>query len=325
MKSKSNRRGTVISLVMLWLGLALGCRPGGPSTWQGYIEGEFVYLAASQSGVLMELTVERGANVTNGQRLFVLESDPEAAAVTEAQQRQEQARAQLADLRQGQRPTEIAALAAQVAQAEAALTFAEHDFLRQSQLRTNVGGTTEQEFDRARAVRAERHQRLVQLQAQMQTAQLGARAHQIAAAEAQVAAQAAALARARWLLAQKSQSAPQAGLIQDTLYRVGEWVPAGRPVVVLLPPGQVKLRCYVPETQLTRLRPGTELQVRCDGRGESFSARVTYLSARAEFTPPVVYTREQRSKFTYLVEAQFAPEVAAQLHPGQPVEIIPPP
>lgn len=323
MKSSPSRRHCSVLLLAIVLSCAPGCRPPAASTWPGYIEGEFVYVAAPQSGALTELAVARGMVVTNGQPLFALAPEPEAAAVREAEQRLEQARAQLADLRLGQRPTELAALTAQVAQAEAALSFAEHEFTRQTQLHTTVGGTTEQELDRARAGRDERQQHLLQLRAQLETAQLGARSNQISAAAAHVAAQAAAVTRAQWQCEQKRQAAPQAGLVHDTLYRVGEWVPAGRPVIVLLPPAHVKLRCFVPETELARVQPGVALQVRRDGQSQPVAARVSYVSARAEFTPPVVYTRDQRHKFTYLVEAQFAPEVAAQLHPGQPVEILP--
>ena len=134
-------------------------------------------------------------------------------------------------------------------------------------------------------------------------------------------AQEAALARAEWDLAQKNQSAPQAGQVFDTLYRPGEWVPAGRPVVVLLPPQNIKVRAFVPQARIGTIRLGDPVQVTVDGVEKPFRGRVSFISPRAEFTPPVIYSRENRAKLVFLVEAVFDPETAARLHPGQPVDI----
>jgi len=100
----------------------------------------------------------------------------------------------------------------------------------------------------------------------------------------------------------------------------GEWVPAGRPVVSILPPGNVKARFYVPETVLGSLQVGRKIEIRCDGCPAPLEAQISYLSSQAEYTPPVLYTREQRQKLLFLVEARIA-QGAAPLHPGQPVDV----
>ena len=103
-------------------------------------------------------------------------------------------------------------------------------------------------------------QRVAQLEAELATSRLGSRADQIAATEANVRALEAALVKAEWDLAQKRQLAPQAGLIFDTLYRAGEWVPAGRPVLALLPPPNIKVRAFVLRPELVRSIPAIAWQ-----------------------------------------------------------------
>ena len=138
------------------------------------------------------------------------------------------------------------AIEAQLRQAQAALALSQEEFSRQEKLFAS-GAITPQSLDRARAARDQDRQRVAQLEAELKTAQLGGRSDQIIAAEANVRALEAALAKAQWNLSQKRQAAPQAGLVFDTLYRPGEWVAAGRPVVVLLPPQNIKVRAFVPE------------------------------------------------------------------------------
>jgi HlyD family secretion protein len=175
--------------------------------------------------------------------------------------------------------------------------------------------------DRARSTRDQDRERVAQLEADLQTGRLGARTDQIAAAEANVRALEAALARAEWELAQKRQNAPQTGLVFDTLYRPGEWVAAGRPVVALLPSQNIKVRAFVPQTQLGAVKVGQRVRVFVDGVLGPFPGKVSYLSTRAEYTPPVIYSRESRARLVFMIEAVCDPQVAANLHPGQPVDV----
>ena len=89
----------------------------------------------------------------------------------------------------------------------------------------------------------------------------------------------------------------------------------------MLPSENIKLRTFVPQERLTALRIGSALQVMVDGTKGAFDAKVSFISPRAEYTPPVIYNRENRSKFVFLVEARFDRATAARLHPGQPVDV----
>lgn len=309
-------------LVLLALAVLLsGCKQnsGDPATVQGYVEGEFVYVAAPLSGKLDKLFARRGMLVKAGDPLFELESVPERSARDEVKQRLRQTQAQLADARKGKRPAELDAATAQLSQARAALAFSEQELVRNERLlQANV--VPRQEVERLRTRRDQDRQRVVQLEAELATARLGSRSDQVAAAQASADALSASVARSEWEVGQKRQAAPVAGLVFDVLFREGEWLAGGRPAVVLLPPGNITVRAFVPQQLLAGIRQGDPARITIDGRPPC-SGRVSFISPRAEFTPPVIYSRESRTKLVYLVELSVDPAVAAALHPGQPVDV----
>lgn len=287
--------------------------------YPGYVEGDYLRIASPLSGTLVRLFVERGSEVAKDAPLFSLEDEQERAARSEAEARVNQAQATLADLEKGRRPPEVAAVRAQIAQAQASLAQSAADLVRTRKLVADRFLPPQRE-DAAVAARDRDRARVAELDAQLRVANLPARADAIAAAKAEVKAARDALAQAQWRIDQKSQAAPAAGLVDDTLYRPGEWIAAGAPVVSLLPPGNVKVRFFVPETRLATIKAGDAVTVRCDGCARDIAARVRFISPQAEYTPPVIYSRESRAKLVYLVEAR--PDVPdPALHPGLPVEV----
>lgn len=296
------------------------CGPKGPAPYQGYVEGEFVRVAAPFAGTLVRLDAQRGQSVQPGAPLFALEAQNEEAARREAGERARRAQAQVEDLRAGKRPTEIAAVQAQLEQARAALVFSEKELARQQDL-VDKGFVSKQSVDQARSARDRDRDRVAELQANVTTTRLGARTGEIRMAEAEAAAAKEALAQADWRLRQKTVSAPVAGSVTDTLFVTGEWVPAGAPVVSLLPPANVKVRFFVGEQALGGLRLGQQVSIACDGCGERIAAAITFIAPQAEFTPPVIYSKESRGKLVFMLEARPAAGDATRLHPGQPVDV----
>lgn len=310
----------VVAIAFAGLLVWAGCNSRGPNRVQGYVEGEFVYVASPLPGQLEKLSVRRGMQVKAGDPLFALDSTPEKAGLEESERRLAQGRANLEDAKKGRRPTEIEAVEAQLLQARAAQVFSDKEYDRQQKL-VQSGARAMQDLDRARSLRDQDRERVAKLEADLETARLGARIDQITAAEANVKALEAALVKSTWDFSQKRQNAPQAGLVFDTLYREGEWIAAGRPVVVLLPPQNIKVRAFVPEQQIGKIQYGDKVQVTVDGVPEPFVGKVSFISPRAEYTPPVIYSRESREKLVFMVEAIFDPEIARNLHPGQPVDV----
>ena len=302
------------------LALAACEPPRDPNLLQGYVEGEYVYVSCPTAGFLEKLDVARGAQVKPGDPLFSVDPSVQAAARDEVAKRVVKAKSELEDTRKGKRPSEIGSLEAQLAQAKAALDLSTKERERQEAL-AKAKANSAQDLDRARATHDLDQSRVAQIEADLTTARLGNREDQIAAAEANVRAVDAALAKAEWDLAQTKQAARQNAVVFDVLYRPGEWVPAGTPIVALLPPGHVKVRAFVPQAEASTLKLGQAMSVTIDGLPAPLTGKLGFVSPRVEFTPPVIYGRESRGKLSIMIEVFFDPETASALHPGQPADV----
>ena len=318
--SRFFRAPAYLSALLCVAAALAGCSHHDDNTYQGYIEGEFVYLGSSQSGKLAQLPVARGQTVEAGAPVFALESVDEAAAVQQAQQQLAVARAQLADIQTGKRPPEVNVIKAQLAQALANARKAALQLTR-DEAQFRVGGIAKAQLDDSQANADATAARVRELAHQVDVARLPGRSQQISAQSAQIEAAQAAVAQARWKLDQTRVNAPAGGLVYDTLYRIGEWVQAGNPVVQLLPPQNVKVRFFVSETIVGALAPGRALAIHCDGCAADVPAKITYIANKAEYTPPVIYSNENRAKLVFMVEARPSAADAARLHPGQPVAV----
>jgi len=296
-----------------------GCSHEAPAGYQGWVEGEYVHVASPVGGRLERLFVARGQAVAARAPLFKLEADEEVAAQRHADEQLRAAEAQLADLRVGRRAPEVEVVRSQLVQAQAAEAQAVQQ-VRRDEAQLAAGGIARAQLDDSRANLAIKSARVRELAGQLQVSRLPARDEQIRAQDAQVAAARATASQSAWRLAQKQVAAAQPGLVVDTLFREGEWVPAGSPVVRMLPPTNVKLRFFVPESVAGGLRPGRKVVVRCDGCSADVPAEVNWIADGPEYTPPVIYSNETRAKLVFLVEAKPAASAAA-LRPGQPVAV----
>jgi HlyD family secretion protein len=300
--------------------LLAGCSGNSPHEFQGYVEGEYIYVASPLGGALTNLAIARGDEVKSRQLLFALESESEASAVRQAEKNLAQSQSQLDDLIKGKRPTEIASLAAQLQQAQANLKLSAAQRARREQL-GGAAVVSKEELDQSRAQNDADQAQVDQLTSDLDTAKLGGREDAIRAAQAAVESQQAALDKAKWSFDQKQQFAPTNAFVQDTLYRQGEWVAAGNPVVVLLPPENLKVRFFVLQEVLPKIKTGETVNVSFDGAAKNYSATISYISTQVEFTPPVIYNRENRAKLVFMIEAKFSPADAPELRPGQPVDV----
>lgn len=299
---------------MQWL------QPAAPDAWLGYVEGETILVAPPIAGRLVARPVERGQRVAAGAPLFRLDAVSAEADVARAEAARVEATAQYANLLTGKRDIELEVIRAQRREAEAALVLAEKELSRARQLAA-TGATTKSLLDQAASQVDQLAARIAQLRASESAGALGGREPEIAAAEARIREADAALAQSRARLADLAPSAPDAALVEDTFFDPGEWVAAGQPVVSLLAPGRIKLRFFVPQSEIARLAQGTRLRFACDGCPDGLTATISYIAPRAEYTPPVIYSREARRKLVHLVEAR--PERAGELRIGLPVSVVP--
>jgi HlyD family secretion protein len=131
----------------------------------------------------------------------------------------------------------------------------------------------------------------------------------------------AGLAQAEWRVSQRRITAPNNALVSDTYARPGETINAGVPVVSLLPPQNILVRFFIPETELATVHVGDRLAIGCDACAQGITATITFIASQPEYTPPVIYSESNREKLVYLIEAHPTPEQATQLRPGQPVDV----
>ncbi|HEY0107820.1 MAG TPA: HlyD family efflux transporter periplasmic adaptor subunit [Rhizomicrobium sp.] len=262
--------------------LLAGCGRTDDERWLGYVEGEDAFIAAPQAGWVARLGVQRGDVVNVGDKLFTLDDANQAAA-------RDQANAAIA-LAQSQRVAGIANL-----------VLTQKELARQAALLA-AGAGTRQAYDVAKAAYDS----------------AGAQVSQI---DAQIAQARAGLSGAAYQLSQRDVVSRTAGRVQDVYFRAGEYAPAMTPVVSVLPPANIYVRFFVPESAFSRVKLGQRVAVGCDGCAAGIVATVTFIAAQEEFTPPVIFSRESRSKLVFKIEAR-APG-GLKLNPGQPVDVRP--
>jgi HlyD family secretion protein len=316
----------MIPAVLLLAGSAAGWffwpRPDGTIRFQGYVEGYLVFMAPEEGGRIERLAVDSGDRVSEGQLLFKLDIAMQEAQRDEAEAKVRQTRAQLANLQAAlQRPEEIAVLKAQEERAQAQLDLSQAEWNRQQTL-FQRGYAAQAQLDQARSAFERDKAALAEVQRQIQAGQIAGRSAEIAAAEAAVQAAEAALQQAETRLAKRRVNAPTVAQVQDVYFRAGETVSAGQPVLALLPPANRRIRFYVPEPLLAGMALDKIVGVTCDNCPAELQARISFISREAEYTPPVIFSEQERAKLVFRVEAQ--PLRNADLPLGLPVTVIPP-
>lgn len=298
-------------------------RAPAPVVWQGYADADYVKVGPTQQGLLTSLSVARGDEVVPGAPLFAQDETSDRAARDQAARLFAQAQEQLANLEAGGKKTEIDQALANLADTRATRDRVQLDLTRnETLLRTNAVSAqavdqSRADFKSATAKVQAAEAALAQMQAPM------GREREIKAQRQAVDAARAALAMAQWRLDQRKVPAPVAARVADVLARPGETLAAGAPVVSLLPPENILVRFFVPETALATIHRGDTVALTCDGCAADLSATISFISPQAEYTPPVIYSESSRAKLVYLIEARPPPHQAQLLNPGLPVEVRP--
>ncbi|MCA2011239.1 HlyD family efflux transporter periplasmic adaptor subunit [Cereibacter sphaeroides] len=296
------------------------CAPPAPYA-TGYVEGIYTLVAPVQSAQIAALEVARGDRVEAGAVLARMETRDAEIALAEAQAAVAQARAALENLTEGARPEEIRVIEANLVSAEAQRDEAQHQRDRVRGL-AERGVVPDAQLDDAETAVRVAEAAVAQIEAQLAVARLPARPQAIVGAEAAVQAAEAAQERAQWQLDQRVLSLPHPVTVVDVIRQPGEIAGPSAPVLSVLGEDAVKLRLYVPESSVAAISVGDALSVNCDGCAPGLQARITYISDEPEFTPPVIYSLQNRQTLVYLIEAAPLPGPdGSHLHPGQIVDV----
>jgi HlyD family secretion protein len=298
-------------------------RAAPPTQWQGYADADFVKVGPTQQGLLTEVTVARGDQVAAGAQLFSQDDTADRAARDQAIRQLHQAQEQLANLQAGGKPTEIEQAEANLADARATLARTKAD-LDRGEFLASTGTMAKETLDQRRADFQSATAKVASLEAALaQSRAPSGRPQEIAAQQAAMRALKAALEITEWRLSQRHVTAPAAGRIADVLARPGETMAAGASVVSLLPPGNIFVRFFIPESDLPAMHLGDRVAIVCDGCPSGLSGAISFIAPRAEYTPPVIYSDESRAKLVFMIEARPPADQAPLLNPGQPVIVKP--
>ncbi len=248
--------------------------------YQGYAEGRFHYIASNNAGILKQLLVARGDAIKVDQTLFILDPLPEKALYEQA----------AAEVKQAEQTIE---------QQTANLALAKITYERQQELfqrqATNAQKRDETKSDFEVAIA------------------------ELANSQANLNAAKANLIKAEWDQQQKTIASPLEGFVFDTYFQTGEVVPANQPVVSLLAKPDIKIVFFIPEKKYSQMKYGQLIQIHCDGCPKNLTAKISYISATAEYTPPVIYSNDTRDKLVFRIEALPENNSGYIFHPGQPV------
>ncbi|WP_159084709.1 HlyD family secretion protein [Dongshaea marina] len=301
--------------------LLTGCGTGQPSA-QGYVEADLTYVSSPVSGQLTALPAVKGELVKAGQTLFELDSQPLHYKQQEALAKLAQAQATLRDLKASKRAPEIANLRAQLNESQAKARYDQANYQRAKSMYQRKL-ISFQEYQQQQSAAEQSQAAVAALKAQLKLSeQAVGRQGQLQSAQASVKVAQSEVKQASWDLAQSQIQSPDNGFIYDRYYQRGEQVQAYSPVVSVLVPSQIKLIFYVPETELSDLQLGEAVHFRIDHSHKDYLAHVSYISPKAEYTPPVIYSEQTRSSLVYRIEAKPVLTKEQSWHPGQPISVI---
>ncbi len=259
-----------------------GCWQNDNGIYQGYVDADIRYMASNFSGILENLYVDRGDAVKKGDVLFALDLLPESASFDEAKAKVDAAQADIDRL-------------------------------------NSLVKVTKDKFERRQTLGAGKfsYQEEIDItQNDYQSAQ-----KQLEAAQANLKIDVANLQSAEWSAERKEVYSSVDASVFDVFYRPGEFVESGRPVLSLLAPKDIKILFFVPEKQIGKIQLGQAVVVTCDSCKNPISANVVFISPKSEYTPPVIYSEEAKTKLTFLVEAKADIANSKMLHPGEPVSV----
>ena len=269
-------------ILLLISGIFLVACQKNANTYNGYIDADLTYLSSDFAGRISSLYVSRGESVSAGQILFKLEQTNEQRNIAIGQSNQEN-------------------LQAQRQQIQDRINYTQNNYMRLQKLQAQ-GAASSDELEQAQQ-------------------NLNVLKNQLLSLKAQLIGNKFDIAQKNWQLERKQNSAPESGIIFDSYFTPSEYVQSGTPILSLISAKNIKLIFFVPETDLGKLHLGEAISFTSDGNTNLQAGTISYISAQAEYTPPIIFSSEDRQKLVFRVEARLTQPNLAQVHLGQPVTL----
>lgn len=297
------------------------CTEKKPTVLNGYVEANYTRLSSVFGGRLEEIVVKSGDVINAKSKIFSLNNTAELAAVNEATARVQKSEVVLSDLETGAGENEISVIRGQLKEAQAIFKLAQINFNRQKKLLAE-GLISQASFDLSKSQFEQASAKIESINAQLKVLKSPARIGQTQAQSAETTSAKEIYKQKLWAYSQKEVFAPKKPpefIVENVYFQVGEFVPAGVPVVSLLAESEKFIRFFIPQEKLAQIKIGGQVNIICDGC-ESQYAKINFISTNAEFTPPILYNRENRAKLMFRVEA--LPEKPQNLKVGMPIDIL---
>ncbi|QGH64349.1 HlyD family efflux transporter periplasmic adaptor subunit [Serratia proteamaculans] len=309
----------LIGLIVVTLNVG-GCDNVSSLGFSGYTNGDFIYLSHNNTEKIDKILVQKGSVVKKGQTLVLMEgfSSENSLNVTEKSYQAELAL--LRNMESGERPEELAIIRSQLERAKSAASLAKIHMDRNRALYTTEV-ISKLDWETIREDYVQKTAQVNELNHQLKARGLPARKEQIKNQQLRVDSAKLQLEKARWNQQQNIIVAPQDGLIFDIIYRVGERPIAGNPIISLLPPQNIKVRFFVPENKLNSVAINKKVILSCDECPKNLTGHINYISAQAEYSPPMIYSTRRREKLLFMAEAVPDEKHALSVKLGQPIEV----
>jgi len=292
--------------------------PEQPHVYSGYVEADYIYISPTTTSRIEQILVAENQTIAQGAALVLLDDGQYQASLSAALSRVTSLQNALENIKTGAREEELAVVRAQLEKAQADLNLAQSNLARDLQLMAS-GVVTNVKIDQDRTAVAAANSQVAQLNAQLTTMELPARGAEVLAAEANVQAAAAEVRVAQTRLDAQTLRAPVSGRVETIFYEPGEVATMAAPVLSILPEGQRFVIFYIPEDLLSIFDIGDPIEVSCDRCPEGLTASVSKIESSPEFTPPTIYSRDERSRLVFRAKAQLPDDI--RLNPGQPVSL----
>lgn len=290
-------------LLLLPLTLA-ACGEAPDPLYLGYAEGDYRLIAPETAGRIAAVHVTGGAHVAAGDRLFELDSQQETDQLAAAEARIEAASARFDDAAAGGREPEIEAARDQLAAARATQREAAENLDRQQDLFAR-GIVPRARLDAAESAASAANARVAELRQRLTLTALPARENQLRALTAEVAAAEAERDRLHDMIRRRAVEAPVDALIERQIRYEGELSGPGQPVFRLLPDDAVHAVIFIPEAEIANWPVGTRLNIACASCATGLQADIRRIESAASFTPPVIYSENERNRLVFRAEATF--------------------
>lgn len=280
---KNNTKFTFSILIIMYFTLELSaCNTPSEPVITGYVEGRYTYITTLFSGTLKTIPVSAGMSIKKNQTLFTLEPLPTQENLTIAQAKVQEAHNEI--------------IKAEDRYQLQKLNYNRNTILLNKDIISKeVFENSAMEYQQSQINKKVALARLVSLQAEEK--------------------------KAAWEMSQKKVTSPKDAVVFDTYYTVGENIQSGSPVLSLLDPTQVKIIFFIPESLYGKINKNQLIHINYDGAEAPVEARITYISDKASYNPPIIYSIDERARLVFRVEATPNLKVALKIHPGQPVTV----